>query len=117
MVTTLTGPGLTHLHSGDKPPLHHFIDVLQLVLVGHSNLLSPRHEILQDRLSQPGVAHLECHPVVLRVVVQYVHQRIIVELVNILHVLQTDLLACRWKYMFKLIMMIRIMINPPSIML
>ena len=84
---------LTHLDSGHKPPLDHFINVLQLVLVGHRNLLTTRHKILEDRLTQPGVAHLECHPIVLRVVVKDVHQRIVIKLVNILHVLQADLLA------------------------
>ena len=90
---------LTHLDSGHKPPLDDFINVLQLVEVGHRNLLTPRHKILEDRLAQPGVAHLECHPIVLGVVVKDVNQRIVIELVNILHVLQADLLACQWKYL------------------
>ena len=106
---------LTHLDSGHKPPLDDFINVLQLVEVGQRNLVTMRHKILEDRLAKPGVAQLECHLKVLGVVVKDVNQRIVIKLVNILHVLQADLLACQGNciIIFKLIKMI----NPPSIML
>ena len=89
---------LTHLDSGHKPPLDDFINVLQLVEVGHRNLLTPRHKILEDRLAQPGEAHLERHLKVLGVVIKDVEQRIVIGLVNILHILKADLLACNMKY-------------------
>ena len=80
-----------HLDSGDKSPLDHLVNVLHLVLLSHSNVLSILNQVLINSLPKSCVANLECHLQVSWVIITDVDQGVVVDLINILHVIQGDL--------------------------